>query len=249
MYKSMGKARRAEAAPQMQDMEMKEDAVMTNSVMMAASAADFTSVVETSISAEYEINLSYSVPSNNEGQRIDIKTLEAQARYEHASVPKMDAAAFLVGYLKGWESFSLIPGNAKIYLDDSYVGEAFMTFDSPDEELQLSLARDPAISVKRENKAVKKRGPSMLESSNVKPYHWETTFRNNRKDAIELVVKDQIPLAGHEQLKVEDQKLDGGELEAETGIVTWKFKLKPGETRKLSLRYNLVYPKKMILQE
>lgn len=246
------KYRRVAGAPVVNSVqeEAREDmAVETKSVAIAATTADYTQTSETLISTEYEISLPYTVPSNPQGQRIDIKNLEAQARYEHAAVPRLDPAAYLVAYIKGWESYSLIPGEAKIYLDDSYVGESYMQFDSPDEEMQLSLARDPAISIKRENKSIKKRGPSSLESSAVKPYHWEITVRNNRKDQTEIVLKDLVPLSGHEQLKVEEVKLDGGEKDEETNIVTWKLKLKPGETKKITLKYQLLYPKKMQLQE
>jgi uncharacterized protein (TIGR02231 family) len=211
--------------------------------------ADYTEATQTSISTEYEINLNYTIKSDNKGQRIEIKNLEAKARYEYACVPSKDPAGYLVGYLSGWENFSLLPAEARIYLDGSYVGLMNASFDSPDEELQLSLARDPAISVKRVNKGIKKRNPNILEGDNDKEYIWEITIRNNRTDAIEMIVKDQVPISGHEELKVKVQELTSGKLDPATGIVSWNLKFKPSETKKLTLKYTLTYPKKKILQE
>ncbi len=224
------------------------DEAKEESMALAVVAPSFE-VSETTISTEYDIDLKYNIQSGNEGQRIQIRQMEAKARYEYASVPRSDPAAFLVAYISGWESYSLLPAEASIYLDGSFVGTQHTSFDSPDEELQISLARDPAISVKRVNKAVKKKGPTILEGSNEKEYVWETTIRNNRSDVIKVSLKDVVPISGNEELKVEVKELSKGNLIPDTGIAIWDLSLKAGETKKVTLKYLLTYPKKKVLVE
>ena len=42
---------------------------------------------------------------------------------------------------------------------------------------------------------------------------------------------------------VSAEELSGGQLDKESGIVTWRLELKPGEQRELRLRYAVKYPK------
>jgi hypothetical protein len=42
---------------------------------------------------------------------------------EFAAVPKLSSDAFLMANVSGWESLNLLPGNARVYFDNGYIGE------------------------------------------------------------------------------------------------------------------------------
>lgn len=58
-----------------------------------------------------------------------------------------------------------------------------------------------------------------------------------------MVVKDQIPVSINSTIEVTPGELSGGKLDSQTGIVTWEITLAPGAQQKLSLQYEVKYPK------
>jgi hypothetical protein len=72
---------------------------------------------------------------------------------------------------------------------------------------------------------------------------YEITLKNNKSQAVTLLVKDQIPVSVNSNITVTPGELSGGKLDAQTGIVTWEITLAPGVQQKLSLQYEVKYPK------
>jgi hypothetical protein len=70
------------------------------------------------------------------------------------------------------------------------------------------------------------------------------SIQNNKKQAIELIIEDQVPISQNGEIEVEVEELSGGELDATTGRVKWKITLAPGASIKKQLRFNVKYPKK-----
>jgi hypothetical protein len=73
--------------------------------------------------------------------------------------------------------------------------------------------------------------------------------RNNKKQAIEIDIKDQIPVSQVKEVEVTLTDAGDSNLDAETGLMNWELKLKPGESKKLRFSYQIKYPKDKILQE
>jgi hypothetical protein len=60
---------------------------------------------------------------------------------------------------------------------------------------------------------------------------------------VTLQLKDQIPVSVNSNITVTTGELSGGTLDPITGILTWEITLPPGGQQKLSLRYEVKYPK------
>jgi hypothetical protein len=56
-------------------------------------------------------------------------------------------------------------------------------------------------------------------------------------------VEDQVPVSQNSSIEVEMQELSGAELDKLSGKATWKMNLKPGDDKKLELKYLVKYPK------
>ena len=72
---------------------------------------------------------------------------------------------------------------------------------------------------------------------------YEILVKNNKSQAVALQVKDQIPVSVNSAITVTTGELSGGVVDPLTGIVTWEITLAPGGQQKLSLRYEVRYPK------
>ena len=73
---------------------------------------------------------------------------------------------------------------------------------------------------------------------------YEITVQNNKKQSIELVIEDQIPVSQNGEITVAQEDISGATIDADSGKLTWKLILQHGETQKKQLRFTVTYPKK-----
>lgn len=211
-----------------------------NSAMDAAPL--MTSFVENQTTVEIQVAEPYSIKTNGERTLVDLKTYEIPATYRYTAIPKLDKDAFLLAEMTDWSQYSLLEGESNLYFEDGFVGRSILNPASLQDTLQISMGRDRSIVMQREkvDQFSKKRsiGSNITESRG-----YEITLKNNKSQAVTLQVKDQIPVSVNSTIAVTSGELSGGVLDPVTGIVTWEISLPPGGQQKLSIRYEVKYPK------
>ena len=73
-------------------------------------------------------------------------------------------------------------------------------------------------------------------------------MKNNKKETINLKLKDQYPISTNEKIQVELLEDSKAEVNTETGILTWNTTLKAGESKKYRLSYKVKYPKSEVIE-
>lgn len=209
--------------------------------------SQFTQVVGSNTNSVFSINLPYSIASDGSENYVEIQQYEIDAAYKHFGIPKVDPDAFLLAELLGWDKGELLPGDANVYFENNYVGKTYFDTRIADDTLSVALGRDNNVVIKR--KMVKELNERTSVNNTMKKVtrNFEIDVRNTRKAPIELEIEDQIPLSNNEQLTVEAIDTGKAEYNKETGKLTWRLKLQPGESTKLSFSYSVRYPKKFIL--
>lgn len=215
-------------------------AVPVNSSMDAAPL--MTNFVENQTTVEIQVSEPYSIKTNGERTLVDLKTYEIPANYRYIAIPKLDKDAFLLAEMADWSQYSLLEGESNLYFEDGFVGRSILNPAALQDTLQISMGRDRSLVMQREkvDQFSKKRtiGSNITESRG-----YEITLKNNKSQAVTLQVKDQIPVSVNSSIEVTSEELSGGALDPVTGIVTWEITLAPGAQQKLSLRYEVKYPK------
>lgn len=211
-------------------------------VAVAETVADYVSTIQTTLNTEFNIALAYNVASSRQPTLVDIASHELKANYQYSVAPKLDADAFLMAKAAGWEEFSLLPGEANIFFEGTFVGKTFIDPNSIKDTLSVSLGRDKRIVVKREKvkdftsrKAI---GANVRETS-----AYEISVRNAKQEPIRIVVEDQLPVSQNSQIEV--TMIDGGGAvyNKDTGKLTWNWSLAPNETKKATFKFEVKYPK------
>jgi hypothetical protein len=201
-----------------------------------------TSFVENQTTVEIQVAEPYSIKTNGERTLVDLKTYEIPATYRYIAIPKLDKDAFLLAEMADWSQYSLLEGESNLYFEDGFVGRSILNPAALQDTLQISMGRDRSIVMQREkvDQFSKKRtiGANITESRG-----YEILVKNNKSQAVTLQVKDQIPVSVNSSIEVTTGDLSGGVLDPVTGIVTWEITLAPGGQQKLSLRYEVKYPK------
>jgi len=198
--------------------------------------------IEKATTVSFKIDLPYDIPSNGKQYVVQVKEHELPAYYEYYCAPKLDLDAFLTAQVTGWEDFNLLNGEASLFFEGTYLGKSFLNVQSVEDTLDLSLGRDKNIVIKR-TKQKENTKKKFLSNKRVDTRAWDIEVRNKKKQAINMVIEDQIPISVTEEIEV-DKEYKDAELEEDTGILTWKFKLPSNTTKEMNFKYTVKYPKK-----
>jgi len=208
----------------------------------AKSISDYTTINENQLSVSFDIDIPYDILSNGKQHSVSLKDIKLPATYRHYAVPKAEKEAFLLAEISDYSKYNLLKGEANIIFEGMYIGKTFIDPNQTSDTLNLSMGRDKKISIKRE-KVVEKSGTKFLSSYKEQTFTYETTIRNNKKEAVQLTLKDQYPVSTDKEIEVELLQSDKAKANAETGVLTWELKLAPGEAKKVRISYKVKYPK------
>jgi TonB-dependent SusC/RagA subfamily outer membrane receptor len=203
---------------------------------------DYVSVSDNELDVTFDIDLPYDVPTTGKEQTATLREYGMKAFYKYYAVPRMDKDAYLLAEVADWEKLNLLPGDANIIFEGTYVGKSFIDPSSTADTLNLTLGRDKRVVVKKE-KLVDYSSTKFLGNSKLQKLTYELTVKNNKKDTVRMLLKDQYPLSTNKEVEVE--LLDSGDasVNPELGVLSWKLELLPGEVKKIRFAYSVKYPK------
>lgn len=204
--------------------------------------SNYTTVVENQLNVSFEIDLLYDILSNGKQHSVSLKEIKLPANYKYYTVPRLESEAYLLAELSDYAKYNMLPGEANIVFEGMYVGKTFINPNQTADTLNLSMGRDKKVSVKRE-KVIDKSDTKFLSNYKEQTFTYDITVRNNKKDAISIMVKDQYPLSTDKEVGIELLESSRAKINKETGILTWVIDLKPNETKKIRISYRVKYPK------
>ncbi|MEI7473123.1 MAG: DUF4139 domain-containing protein, partial [Chitinophagaceae bacterium] len=201
-----------------------------------------TTLSESQLNTNFEIDLPYDIESNGQIQSVTIKEEKINASLQNYAIPKLDKDAYLMAAISDWESLNLLPGNANIIMDNTYLGKSFIDANSTEDTLKLSLGKDRRLSIER--KLMKDFTSTKTNGNNTKQvFTYEITLKNNKKTDLEVLLKDQYPISMVKEIETKLEDDGAAVVDSELGILSWTLKLKPGESKKIRFSYIVKYPK------
>ena len=207
-----------------------------------STVSDYTNIQENQLNVSFDIDIPYDILSNSKPHSVALKEIKLPATYKYYAAPRVEKEAFLLAEINDYSKYNLLPGEANIIFEGLYVGKTFINTNQTSDTLNLSMGRDKKISIKRE-KVVEKSGTRFLSSKKEQTFTFDITVRNNKKEAADILLKDQYPLSTDKEIEIELLQSDNATANKETGILTWTLKLNPGETKKVRISYKVRYPK------
>lgn len=191
---------------------------------------------------EFEIKQPYTVHSDGKAVTAEIGRFDLPALYTYRSTPKIDKDAFLVAEATGWEKLNLLQGEANVYFENTFVGKSILDPVQEGDTLRFSMGRDQGLRIER-TKETDYTSRRTIGSNQTQTIAWKFTVRNTRTEPVVVSLADQLPVSRNSTITVTEEELSGGQLDKESGLVTWRLELQPGEQRELKLRYGVKYPK------
>ncbi len=202
----------------------------------------YTTLTQGQLNTNFEIDLPYDVASDGQLQYVNIKDQEINCILKNYAAPRIDKEAYLLAEVADWESLDLLPGDANIIMDETYIGRSIIDPNTTADTLHLALGRDKRVDVKR---SLVKELSSLKSSggSNRQVFTYEIVVKNNKTTDVNLLLKDQFPLSTIKEIEVKLDDEGSAMVNNETGVLTWKLDLKPGEIKKVRFSYTIKFPK------
>lgn len=200
------------------------------------------SQVENQTTVEFEIKTPYTINSDNKSVTVEMEKYNLPAQYEYYAVPKVEKSAFLLANVVDWEKYNLLEGEANIFFENTFIGKTVLDVRYMSDTLNISLGRDKNVVINRE-KVKEFNTKQFLGSKKEDTRSWKLSVKNNKKQKINFVLIDQIPLSTMSEIEVITENLSGGVLNKETGEVKWRIELLPGNKHEAELKYKVKYPK------
>lgn len=237
MSRAPAPARQSNAYSDAETMSMKyED--------MAVQTTVANTVAYRTTTTEFVIETPFTIPSDGKAHTVGVKSHNIEATYKHYATPKLDRDAFLYARTTGWEDLNLLPGEANVFFEGTFVGQSYLQLDVPKDTLEISLGRDKGVVVERVKRKTTDQ-KAIVGSKRTVTIGWDLTVRNTKGTAVDLEVRDQYPLSPQSEIEVKLEDKGGAVVDDQKGTLTWKFTLEPKASKKLGFSYTVKHPKDM----
>lgn len=203
---------------------------------------NMTTIEVSELTTEFEIEKTYSIPSDSRPYIVEITEYDLEANFSHISVPKLDKDAFLLAKIAGWEKLDLVPGSSNVYFAKTYVGESYINTRNVEDTLGLSFGRDEKILVTRK-KVEEFSSKNVIGNWKKDTYTYEIIVKNNRNRSISMELNDQVPVSQDSDITVSIEEISNAKLDEADGKLTWNVNLGPGEAKKYKVSFTIKYPK------
>jgi len=109
------------------------------------------------------------------------------------------------------------------------------------------LGRDESIIVSR-NQLKDFSEDKFLSSDIERTFSYEIKIKNNKKNAINLIVEEQFPISQQEDIQVNLKETNGALIDNEIGSLKWNVTINSNESISKRFSFSVRYPKDKKIQ-
>ncbi len=193
----------------------------------------------------FQVPGTLSLAPDGQPRRVGISRSALSGRREHLLIPSVRPDAFLLARVTAPSDRPILAGSVSHYVGSTLVGSSTLPAVAPGEEFVLSFGVDERVKVDK---------PSLPETTDEKgsdrivTHASRVTVTNRTGRAIDLKVKDRVPIATDDDIRVSlaSSTTQGWTQDrSEPGIYTWSFSMAPDQKQEVSLRWSVRYPAAM----
>ncbi len=209
-------------------------------------AEEVTAQVEvTGAAVAYHVPGGTNIPPDGAAHKVVVARFPLPPRLDYVTAPRLAAAAYRRAKVTNHSPYTLLPGQANLFVGEEFVGSAPLELTAPGGEIEVALGVDDRLKVERELKRreVDKR---LIGGKRRIMYAYEITLENLLPSPARITVHDQIPVARHEDIKI---RLEAAEpkpaTHSELNLLDWELVLEPKEKRSIRYDFSVEFPQAM----
>lgn len=142
----------------------------------------------------------------------------------------------------------LLPGKAKVYSEGEFIGETSIDQIAPQEEFKLGAREELRIKAEKKLLSRVREKAGIIKGKRTIEYCYELEFKNFRKDASVITIKDVIPYSKSERIKVNWIECNQTPEDENLGVYTWKIKMEPESEFSITYKYDVTWEKDYNIQ-
>jgi hypothetical protein len=212
-----------------------------------------TAVSQGMLSTQFTLKHLDTVNSSRDATKVTAAIARVPVEKEHIALPSHSQHVFLRVKVKNSSDTPLLPGSINLFFDGNFVNTARLGYKNPDQSFELPLGIDKAIQVERTLLEKESTIKGFFKRKTEIPLGYKITVKNLKRNSVNVVLRDQIPVSKTQKVKVLveeiDPKPEKQEEENQHGFLRWRLKLKPGEKKVITVKYVIRHPKDAILEE
>jgi uncharacterized protein (TIGR02231 family) len=137
----------------------------------------------------------------------------------------------------------MLPGKAKVYSGEDYLGETVLQVIAPHEKVEVGTRFTYDLKVKKKlvGKGAEKSGLTRGKVS--REYRYELVITSFRKKVSPIKVMDRIPHSDSEIIKVGDRKISPKPDKDQLGVLTWELEIPAEGEEKITYRFDVEFPR------
>ncbi|KAH7344168.1 hypothetical protein B0J17DRAFT_645558 [Rhizoctonia solani] len=160
------------------------------------------------LSTSFAISGRSDIPSDGGNHKVVITVLDLKAELEWVCMPRQNECVYLKSKVVNTSEFTLLPGEASVFMDENFVSKSKIQFVSPNESFETPLGVDSALRVTYPPATVLNRtlqpGIAFVSKKHtVRSQSQRITIRNTRLTPVSsLRVLDHVPVSTDAHIKV-----------------------------------------------
>jgi uncharacterized protein (TIGR02231 family) len=203
-------------------------------------------VVQELAAVSFTLPRGIKIPSDDKLHRVVLATAYRDVKISYVTVPRIAPYVYLKTAFENPFSYPMLSGDAKIYVDNKFVGKIFFEKTLyPGESKDVPLGVDESIKVERKlvRKFTEYGGIGVFATEKTIHYEYTVEISNGKPKDIELEFNDNLPISKNEKIRVEIKEPRDKNLIKEDGRYTLFLKLKPKEVYKHKVAFSVSFPK------
>ncbi|GFE58067.1 mucoidy inhibitor MuiA family protein [Geobacter sp. AOG1] len=203
-------------------------------------------VAEEQNSVSFQVPRPVDIPADGTRHGNVVATENLPLTLEFLAVPKLSPSVFLRSEIVNRAPYPLLPGRVNIFTGGNYAGNSQLKKVASGEKFDLFFGTDDQVTVKREE--IKSHKEAGLFGKNRMAYRYRIEVQNFRKEPQTITVRDQLPMAGDDEIKVtlDEPSIQPAEQKPD-GTLSWKLPVLPGEKKTITFGILVEYPKDRVV--
>jgi uncharacterized protein (TIGR02231 family) len=173
-----------------------------------------------------------------------LKFFEVPLSLMYKAQPRNSDQAFLIASLTEWSSLGLIPGNAKLFMNNVALSDYYLNTNLSDDTLSLNFGYDPRISISYTREKLQN-SRQFLGTNKTSSFAYKTQIKNNSSKPIEIEIINQVPVSTDTRIEISVGSTKGADYDKDKGLVTRKLKILPGGLESYIIDFSVKHPKSM----